>query len=77
MLTRVEMEIYFDKKVSSWNIIDYLESNLSKSFQVNISSYLKSLKLINESETGLGAKTAKTLLDRYKMASVPYSYIIR
>ena len=35
--------IYFDKNVSSWNIIDYLESDLSKSFKSKSVAILKAL----------------------------------
>ncbi|RUS17323.1 hypothetical protein BC938DRAFT_476293, partial [Jimgerdemannia flammicorona] len=47
-----EVDEYFDRKSSCWNILEYLDHYASESFQTKINRYLKSLKLIGESETG-------------------------
>ncbi|CAI2193432.1 10576_t:CDS:2 [Funneliformis geosporum] len=67
---------YFDRKSSTWNIIEFLSECNLEPFQKKIDCYLKCLDTIFKSERGVRKETAEKLLDQYKLASKLFLWLV-
>ncbi|CAJ0761200.1 12457_t:CDS:1, partial [Entrophospora sp. SA101] len=64
-----EIDEYFNRKSTEWNIFDFLGESNEEPFQRKIDRYIKSLKTIVDREEGKKKEKAKYLLQRYREAS--------
>ncbi|CAG8681000.1 7481_t:CDS:10 [Funneliformis mosseae] len=66
---------YFERKVSDWDIVRFLEECTSiGSYRQKIECYLSSLELIVNTENGQRREKAQVLLDAYSQASIRILY---
>ncbi|CAJ0825293.1 5898_t:CDS:2 [Entrophospora sp. SA101] len=64
-----EIDEYFNRKSTEWNIFDFLGESNEEPFQRKIDRYIKSLKTIVDREEGKKKEKAKYLLQRYREAT--------
>ncbi|KAF0450535.1 hypothetical protein F8M41_002161 [Gigaspora margarita] len=57
---------YFDRKLSEWNILSFLEECELEQFDLKVDCYIKSLECFSNSQTGCRNKRVKILLENYK-----------
>ncbi|CAG8709267.1 10684_t:CDS:10 [Cetraspora pellucida] len=68
-MSEKHIHVYFNRKVSSWDIKDFLDCCELDDISDKISIYLKSLEAIANTEEGQKCERAKELLARYREAS--------
>ncbi|RIB19293.1 hypothetical protein C2G38_1275749 [Gigaspora rosea] len=59
---------YFNRDPANWSILDFLNESDEEPFSLKIDFYIKSLENIADTEQGSRKKSARVLLDRYKVS---------